>query len=106
MQINREHSPTRTTPIGESNAHSLFVYAVRSLITRDYYLRRLRTFFNHINVVPEKTMEERCNLFASKGIKDPNWAFSCIVKFLQFQKERVEKKEILFLHPKYSTMEY
>jgi len=39
-------------------------------------------------------MEERCNLFAVKGIKDPNWAFSCIVKFLKFQKERVEKDEI------------
>ena len=27
-------------------------------------------------------------------MKDPNWAFNCIVKFLQFQKERVEKEEI------------
>ena len=39
-------------------------------------------------------MEERCNLFASKGIKDPSWAFGSIVRFLQFQKERVEKEEI------------
>jgi hypothetical protein len=28
----------------ESAAYSLFVYAVRSPITRDYYLRRLRIF--------------------------------------------------------------
>ena len=28
----------------ESNAYSLFIYAVRSQITRDYYLRRLRIF--------------------------------------------------------------
>jgi hypothetical protein len=27
----------------ESTAYSLFVYAVRSQITRDYYLRRLQT---------------------------------------------------------------
>ena len=39
-------------------------------------------------------MEERCNLFAAKGIKDLNWAFSSIIIFLQFQKERVVNEEI------------
>jgi hypothetical protein len=91
MQIERGQ---RTTPIGESDAYSLFVYAVRSQITRDYYLRRLRIFFNAINLLPDGAMEERCNMFAAKGIKDPNWAFHCIVKFLQFQRERVEREEI------------
>jgi hypothetical protein len=80
--------------IQESDAYSLFVYAVRSKVTRDYYLRRLRIFFNHISLLPNATMEERCNLFAARGIKDPNWAFNFIIKFLQFQKERVEKEEI------------
>jgi hypothetical protein len=67
---------------------------VRSQVTRDYYLRRLRIFFDHINLPPRGTMEERCNLFVAKGKKDPNWAFSCIIKFLQYQKERVEREEI------------
>jgi hypothetical protein len=53
--------------------------------------RRLRIFFNHINLLSDITIEQRCNLFAAKGIKDPTWAFSSIVKFLQFQMERVEK---------------
>ena len=39
----------------ESNAYSLFVYAIRSQVTRDYYLRRLKIFFNHINLAPELT---------------------------------------------------
>ena len=39
-------------------------------------------------------MEERCNYFANKGTNDPSWAFNCIVKFLQYQKERVEQEEI------------
>jgi len=78
----------------ESSAYSLFLFAVRSQVTRDYYLRRLRIFFNHINLEPDKTMEERCNYFAKKGRKDPNWAFNAVIKFLQFQKERVERKEI------------
>jgi hypothetical protein len=68
-------------------------YAVRSQITRDYYIRRLRIFLNHISLHPEGTMKERCNLFASKGKRDPSWVFSCIVRFLQYQKERVEKEE-------------
>jgi Phage integrase family len=91
MQIERQEKQ----PIGgESTAYSLFVYAIRSQVTRDYYLRRLRIFFNHINLLPHEIMEERCNLFAANGLKDPNWAFSCIVKFFQFQRERVEKEEI------------
>jgi hypothetical protein len=78
----------------KSDAYSLFVYATRSQVTKDYYLRRLRIFFNHINLLSDCAMDERCNLFAAKGEKDPNWAFSCIVKFLQYQKERVEREEI------------
>jgi hypothetical protein len=80
--------------VEESDAYSLFLYAIRSPLTRDYYLRRLRIFFNHINLLPNETMEERCNLFAVQGIKDPNWAFSTIIKFLQFQKDRVQREEI------------
>ena len=57
----------------ESDAYSLFVYAIRSQVTKDYYLRRLRIFFNHINLLPGGNMEERCNLFAAKGNRDPNW---------------------------------
>jgi hypothetical protein len=78
----------------ESNAYSLFVYAFRSQVTRDYYLRRLRIFFNYINFELDKTMEQRCKWFVDKGSNDPTWAFNSILRFLQFQKERVENKEI------------
>jgi hypothetical protein len=78
----------------ESNAYSLFVYAIRSKVTRDYYLRRLKIFFNHINLESDLTMEERCNYFANKGTNDPSWAFNCIIRFLHYQKDRVEKEEI------------
>lgn len=77
-----------------SDAYSLFLYAIRSEITRDYYLRRLRIFFNHISLLPDRTMKERCNKFASKGLRDPTWAFHCIVRFMQFQRERVDREEI------------
>jgi hypothetical protein len=57
--------------VKESNAYSLFVYAVRSQVTKDYYLRRLRIFFNYIDLQSDKTMEERCNYFARNGANDP-----------------------------------
>ena len=60
---------------------------------RDYYLRRLRIFFIHINLQSDLTIEERCNYFARKGTTNPNWVFKSIIKFLQYQKERVEREE-------------
>jgi hypothetical protein len=96
MQIGQKETELEqaTQQLEKSNAYSLFVYAVRSQVTRDYYLRRLKIFLNHINLFPNGTMQERCNLFGANGLKDVNWAFSCIIRFLQFQKERVEREEI------------
>ncbi len=53
----------------ESNAYSLFLYAFRSQVTRDCYLRRMKIFLNYINLLPNKTLEQRCNLFAEKDWK-------------------------------------
>ncbi|MDQ6722651.1 MAG: hypothetical protein M3Z01_00065 [Thermoproteota archaeon] len=39
-------------------------------------------------------MEIRCNIFAQKALSNSKWAFSKVIEFLQFQKERVEKQEI------------
>ena len=47
-----------------TNAYSLFVYAIRTKITRDYYLRRLRTFFDFIKFstsFPPNPIELYCN---------------------------------------------
>jgi hypothetical protein len=72
----------------------MFVYAIRSSVTRDYYFRRLRKFFDFLELNRQGTIEERCNLFAVKAKKDSNWVFVNILKFLNFQKNRVEKGEI------------
>jgi hypothetical protein len=63
-QKDKEIGQTGQLVVEESNAYSLFMYAVRSPVTRDYYLRHLRIFLNHISILPEGTMEERCKLFA------------------------------------------
>ncbi|TLX90296.1 MAG: hypothetical protein E6K94_07685 [Thaumarchaeota archaeon] len=77
-----------------TDAYSLFVYAIRTQITRDYYLRRLRTFFDYIELLPNANIEQRCNHFAAMATKDHNWIFSTIIGFLQYQKDRVEREEI------------
>ncbi|HKO63930.1 MAG TPA: hypothetical protein VJU13_01900, partial [Candidatus Nitrosocosmicus sp.] len=55
-----------------SNAYKMFVFSIRSEVTRKYYERRLRHFFNHINFDLEnsKNMEVRCNNFSIKGKND------------------------------------
>ena len=42
----------------------------------------------------KQTMEVPCTLFVDKSRSNPTWAFFQILEFLQFQKERVENKEI------------
>jgi hypothetical protein len=72
-----------------TDAYSLFIYAIRTQITRDYYLRRLRSFFDFIKLLPNEKIEMRCNQFAALAINN-NWTFSKIIGFLQYQKERVQ----------------
>ena len=79
----------------ENDGYSLFLYGIRSPVTRDYYLRRLRIFFNHIKLLPDETMQKRCNFFAIQARQNPNWVFTSIIEFLQFQRGRVERKEIV-----------
>jgi hypothetical protein len=81
MQAKWQEQPTE-----ESNAYSLFLYAVRSPVTRDYYLRRLRTFFNHIDLLPHGSMEQRCNLFAANGLRNPKLGIPLYNKILAVSK--------------------
>jgi hypothetical protein len=68
---------------------------MRSPKTREKCVGRLTAFFDFAKV-PEGTIAERCKVFCEKGVNDKNvsWAFASILKFLQFQKERFERKEI------------
>lgn len=44
-----EKKTKRDQDLSVTNAYSLFVYAIRTKITRDYYLRRLRTFLTKLD---------------------------------------------------------
>ncbi len=78
---------------GEADPYKLFVFSLRSPYTKETYFRRLRRFFDAIGI-EGNTFENRCNSFAIKGTEDPKWAFNLILRFVQFEKERVEGKKI------------
>ena len=84
---------TKTIEESELNPWKLFLNAMRSPVTRDRYSTRVAKFFDFTNI-PGRTLEQKAASFVRKGKNDTDWAFSTILKFIYFQKERVEKKEI------------
>jgi hypothetical protein len=73
-----------------------FLFAMNSPVTRERYSTRLHSFFTHIGI-EGTTMNERCRGFIEKmkeNKKNSNnrWAYACVVKFLQYQKDRYDKK--------------
>ena len=74
--------------------YTMFRYSVRSEVTRKYYERRLRKFFDFIEFEVEvEDVERRYNDFAEEGKSNINWTINQIIRFLHFQKERVESKK-------------
>jgi hypothetical protein len=79
-----------------SSPYLMFKFSTRSEITRKYYERRIRHFLDFVkfDLEDKNRIEERCNAFAYKGSSDIKWAIEQVVRFLQFQKDRIEKGEI------------
>jgi integrase len=98
QSITKSNNTTTTLEEEEQNqlsSYMMFKYSIRSELTRKYYERRLRTFFDFIQFEIEiKELEIRCNHFAERGKININWTLNHIIRFLQFQKERVENAEI------------
>ncbi|HET7147620.1 MAG TPA: hypothetical protein VFI73_03890 [Candidatus Nitrosopolaris sp.] len=74
----------------------MFKYSTRAEVTRKYYERRIRHFFDLIgfDLESKADLQKRCNNFAYKGRSEIKWATEQIIKFLQFQKDRTQKGEI------------
>jgi hypothetical protein len=77
----------------DSSPYLIFIFAIRSPITREKYLQRIGYFFDYIGI-EQDTIEERCNIFGQKAKGDINWVANNILKYLQVHKNRVEQKEI------------
>jgi hypothetical protein len=75
--------------------YMMFRYSIRSELTRKYYERRLRRFFDCIQFeIEAQSMEKRFNDFVEYSKNNINWTINQIINFLQFQKQRVETKQI------------
>ena len=68
-----------------------------STMTRDKYQTRLAEFLDFIGMLQgasATTLEGRARAFAKKGKEDNIAALNNVLKFVQFKKDRVDKKEI------------
>jgi integrase len=76
----------------ESDPYSLFIFAINSPLTKEKYVPRLNKFFDFVNL--KGTIQERCITFVKNAKEEPSWVVGCVIKFLQLNKDRVERKEI------------
>jgi integrase len=80
--------------IEELDPWSLYIYAMKAPMTRDRYQTRLAKFFDFVRLEVGAKLEDRARVFAQRGKDDGNWALNSILRFVQYQKDRVDKKEI------------
>ena len=72
---------------------SLYLYSIKSPATKEKYLLRLGKFLDYLNF-HQGALEDKARAFARKGKVDCIWAFNRTLEFIQFQKERFNRKEI------------
>jgi hypothetical protein len=79
----------------ESEPYDLFVFAINAEQTREKYITRLKKFFEIIGIDQDKklTTPEKCSLFAKRANSENGWLVNVIIRFLQYQKERVNGQE-------------
>jgi integrase len=73
--------------------YSLFIGSIRSPVTKDKYLQRMRYFLDYLNI-RQNDVEERFDILTLEAKGDINWFTNVIFKYLQGHKGRVERKEI------------
>ena len=80
----------------ESEPYDLFVYAINADQTREKYVTRLKKFLEIIGIDPENklTIQAGCKIFTDKAKSQNGWLVNVIIQFLQYQKDRVNRKEI------------
>ena len=67
------------------------MYALKSSEARRQYPKRLKKLFDFLNLAG--SLEEQANEFLNKARQNIQWSQDSIMKFLDFHKERVRRKE-------------
>jgi integrase len=71
---------------------SNFLFALKSPESKRQYPKRLEIFLNFLNL--DGTFEQKAIAFYEKAKKKPNWLYSELIKFSEYQKSRVKKGEV------------
>lgn len=66
---------------------------LNSPATQTQYPKRFKVFLDHLRL-PGATIEEQAQVFIRKAREDPYWAQENIILFLDFHKQRVQRREI------------
>lgn len=77
----------------ESEPMGLFLYAIRSPVTKERYLNRLGNFFDYLEL-QGSTNEKAKTLMEQIKSNGPTWITAKLMTYLQFHKERSERGEI------------
>jgi len=79
---------------GDFDLWSLYLYALKSPVTRAKYQKRLEKFFDFLGL-DGLNVEEKSKDFIKKVEKEGNqWVFNSLIKFMQFHLDRVNNKEL------------
>jgi len=79
----------------ELSIWKLYLFALKSPLTREKYQKRIEKFFDFIGMKGE-TIEEKSFYFVKlTEIEGNQWVFNSVLKFMMYQLERVNKKEIV-----------
>ena len=76
----------------ESDPYSLFIFALNSPSTKEKCVPRLNMFFEFNNL--DGAIQDKCSIFVKNTKDQPSWAAGRLIKYLQMNKDRVERKEI------------
>lgn len=78
----------------EIDIWSLYLYAMKSPVTRQKYQKRLEKFFDFIQI-EGTTSEEKSLVFTNISKREGStWTFNVVLKFMQSLLNRFNKKEI------------
>jgi integrase len=78
----------------EETVWSLFLYAMKSPVTRQKYVGRIDKFFNFLGLTGD-TVEQKSSLFLQRSQERGNeWVFNDVLRFMRYQLERNQKREI------------
>jgi hypothetical protein len=77
----------------EEDPMANFIYALKAAGTKRQWPRRLKIFFDFLDLSSD-VLEEQAREFVKNTRNNPKWTQGSLIRFLNFQHERVMKKEI------------